>query len=64
MSWIEGETLFINVAHSTYGLAERRNLLGYHERMAIYSALCQEAPVEPEEKLRLLMRALTEWSRS
>lgn len=64
MSWIEGDMLFINTAHPTFQLAERRGLLGYHERFAIYHALCQEAPIDPEEKLSLLVRALTEWSRS
>ena len=64
MSWIEGDTLFINTAHPTYQMAERRGLLGYHERFAIYHALCQEAPILTEEKLNLLERALTEWSRS
>ena len=64
MSWVEGDTVFINNAHPTRELASRRGFLGYHERFAIFFALCQEAPVDADERLRLLARALTAWGRS
>ena len=37
-----------------YWLAGRRHLLAYHERLSVFHALCQEAPVEPDEKLSLI----------
>ena len=64
ISWIEGDTVFINTGHPTYQLGVRRNLTGYHERFAIFFALCREAPVEPDEKFNLIELALTEWARS
>lgn len=64
MSWLEGEVIMLNTAHPTYLKAEGRRLIAYHERFAIYMALCREATIDADEKLRLLERALTEWGRS
>ncbi len=63
VSWVDADTVAINTAHPVYLLAGRRNLLSYHERLAVYLALCKEAPVEPDERLGLLSRTLTEWGR-
>ena len=64
MSWVEADTVVINTAHPTYLRADRRRMIAYHERLAVYYALCLEAPVDPEERFTLLSRALTEWGNS
>ena len=56
--------MIVNTAHPAYAVAERRHLLTYHERLAISCALCQEAPIDPDSRLGLLNRALTEWPRT
>ena len=56
--------MFINTAHPAYLKAGRRNLLGYHERLAIYYAVVAEAPVDPAEKLILVNQAITEWGKA
>jgi hypothetical protein len=64
IAWVEGESVIVNTGHPAHVVAERRRLLVYHERLAIFFALCQEAPVDPDRKLNLLNQALTEWARS
>mgnify|MGYP001258536922 CR=1 FL=1 len=61
MSWMEGETLLINTVHPTYLKAERKKSLGYHEAFCTFSALCEAAPLEAEEKFPILVRALEAW---
>lgn len=64
MSWVSRDTVFINTAHATYAKAQREHQVAYHQRIAVFLALCQEASVEPDQKLELLARALYEWGRS
>lgn len=63
IGWVEGDSVVINTAHPAYAKAEHLRLLAYHERIAVYYALSHEAPLEPEQKLTILNRALTEWGK-
>lgn len=64
ISWVEGDSVMINIGHSAYAKAESQRHLAYHERVAIYYALCLDAPVEADERLHLFNRVLTEWGKS
>lgn len=63
ISWVDGDTVFVNSAHPAYLKSERNHLLSYHERLAIFYAVCLEASIDPEEKLRLLNETLTAWGK-
>lgn len=63
IGWVDGDSIVINTGHPTYTASARQRHTSYHERVAVYYALCQEAPIPAERRLSLFNQALTEWGK-
>ncbi|MCH7608297.1 MAG: ATP-binding protein [Chloroflexi bacterium] len=61
MSWLEGDVVYVNASHPSYIRAQREHQIRYHRRLVVLLALCEEAPIEPAERIRVLDKALARW---
>ena len=62
MSWMEGDTVFVNTAHLAYRKALEKKTLEYHELVAIALAMVREVPTT-QEKIELLEKFMSGWGR-
>lgn len=62
MSWMEGDTIYINTAHPAYGKAAERKFLDYHELLTIALAMVREVPTS-QERIDLLEQFMIRWGK-
>jgi hypothetical protein len=62
MSWMEGDTIYINTAHPAYGKAAERKFLEYHELLTIALAMVREVPTS-QERIDLLEQFMIRWGK-
>ena len=61
MSWIDSESVMINIAHPAYAKSQRERQVRYHQRNAALIALCDAA--SDTAGLKLLKVALSRWGK-
>jgi hypothetical protein len=62
MSWMEGDTVFINTAHQSYRKAVEKKTLEYFELVAVALAMVREIPTS-HEKIELLEKFMSGWGK-
>jgi hypothetical protein len=62
MSWMEGDTVFINTAHPAYQKAAEKKVAEYHDLVAVAMAMLREVPTA-SEKLELLEKFMSGWGK-
>ncbi len=62
ISWMDGDTVFINTGHPTYLKALEKNVIEYHDLFSVALAMLREVPTA-SEKLELLEKFMSRWGR-
>jgi len=62
ISWMDGDTVFINTAHSTYQKSVQKKVVEYHILFAAALAMLREVPTATE-KLELLEKFMSRWGK-
>ncbi len=62
ISWMDGDTVFINTAHSTYQKSVQKKIVEYHTLFAAALAMLREVPTATE-KLELLEKFMSRWGK-
>jgi hypothetical protein len=62
ISWMEGDTVFINTSHPAYHKAVEKKVIEYHDLFAVALAMLREVP-SAQEKLGLLEKFMAEWGK-